>query len=416
MSKLAFLYSGQGSQYVGMCKGMYDEFAIVRQTFEEANEILGFDLRNLCFNGDLKELSKTENTQPCILTVSIAQMRVYMQELRIEPSFLAGHSLGEYSALVGAGAIEFADALRLVRLRGKFMKESEKTKSGSMMAIRNISEKIVSDEIDRILSEGNIICISNYNGADNLVISGESEAVKGAGEVLKSRGAEVIGLNVSSAFHSPLMEKAAEKLKSELDKYKFNDLKYNVISNVTALPYRIEDNIADMLTSQIVKPVRWKSTMDYLSENGVDTIVEFGPRATLRNLAKANMKNIRAYSYDKKDDVVSLKENVESKLRNKRYNIISRSLGMAVSTKNYNSNNEQYKKGVVEPYEKIERLRLELEAKNIEPSIEQMNSAVEMLKSVFKTKGTTKAEQVERFRQLFKETNTEKYFKNFHII
>jgi [acyl-carrier-protein] S-malonyltransferase len=418
MNKVAFIFSGQGSQYMGMCKNLHDKFDIVRKTFEEANEVLGFDLRKLCFEGSSKELSQTENTQPAILTTSIAQFRVYMNEIGVEPDFLAGHSLGEYSALVCADAIRFADALRLVRSRGKFMQEQGKCKVGAMASIRNINEKIVEEEIYKFSSKGRSIGISNYNGDKSVVISGDVQTVELVGRMLQEKGGEVINLNVSSAFHSSIMEEAASKLKNELLKYSFTDPKFKVLSNVTALPYKNKYQIVDILSEQIVKPVKWQSIMKYLGQNEINILVEFGPKATLRNLVRNNMPNAKSYSYDKEDDVKELKEmildkNVEN--ISGKHSLISRSLGIAVCTKNINWNNDEYKRGVIEPCERIEKMQQQLEEDGNDPSIEQMAIAIEMLKIIFKTKKTPKDEQLERFNQLFSETDTKKYFQNFSI-
>ncbi|PFO43098.1 [acyl-carrier-protein] S-malonyltransferase [Bacillus thuringiensis] len=418
MPKLGFLFSGQGSQYIGMGKNLYNNFAIAKETYDEASEVLGFDLGKLCFEGNANELSQTENTQPAILTTSMAQFRVYMEEIGEEPHYLAGHSLGEYTALVCAGVIDFSDAVKLVRARGMFMKETANDGLGAMAVIRNIDEKIVEEESYKISLSGRVIGISNYNGEKDVVVSGEAEAVAQVCEELKSKGAEIFKLNVSAAFHSPIMELAADKFKNELNRYAFKDPKYKVLSNVTALSYEDKDQILDILGKQIVKPVNWYAIMKYLEQQQLDNVIEFGPKATLRNLVRNNISNIGAYSYDKEEDIKEMKEEIFAKEvshRKNRYSIISRSLGIAVATKNNNWNNEEYTRGVIEPYEKIAMLQTELEATNKMPTIDQMQMAVEMLKSVFQTKGTPKDEQQERFNQLFDETNTKHYFENFEI-
>lgn len=412
MEKLALVFSGQGSQYVGMAKKLYEQYDTVRQTFNEAQKVLGFDLAKLCFEGNSKELTKTENTQPAILTMSVAQFRVYMEEFGVKPEFLAGHSLGEYAALVCAGAIGFTDALKIVRARGSFMQEAAEKTSGAMAAVKNIEEEIIEEGCIKLKIIGHIIEISNYNGKGNTVVSGDAEAVELLTEELKAKGAEVIKLNVSAAFHSPIMQEASMKLKNEIAKYNFNMPNFKVLSNVTARPYESKDDIAHLLSEQIIKPVRWREIMRYLAAEDTKIAIELGPKATLRNLILSNEKDIKAYSYDKEEDLKILNTIFEKEKAalEKKYSIIGRCLGIAAATKNYNYDNNEYLIGVTDPYEKLSKLHRELEETETDPTIEQMHMAVQILKTIFKTKGTPEGEQLVRLKELFKETGTEQYF------
>ncbi len=415
MSKIAFLFPGQGSQYTGMGKSLCDVHSIARETFEEANDTLGFDLQKLCFEGDAEELAKTENTQPAILTLSVAQFRVYKQELCIEPDYCAGHSLGELSALTCAGAIEFSDAVKIVRQRGRFMQKAVPVGIGAMAAVTGISKREVEEECRLNYGNLRVVVIANYNSPEQIVISGHMDAVNLTGENLKAKGARIIPLKVSAPFHSPLMNPAAEELKEELKKYKFGEPKYPVISNVSARPYISKESIPENLKSQIISPVRWQESMEFLQRCGVEVLVEMGPKTVLKNLAKRNTPDILAYAYDNNEDVSSLTEKLKPQNcdnKDSRLKLIVRCLAIAVCTKNKNWDNDEYAVGVVEPYKKVQELLAELEGNNIEPSLEQLTEALRMLKTVFITKKTDINEQEERFKQIFDETGLGHLFRD----
>ncbi len=307
MKKIALLFPGQGSQYIGMGKKLNDNFKCAKEVYEEANDAIGFDLRGLCFEGDMEELTKTENTQPAIMTASVAAFRVYQEEIGVEPLFMAGHSLGELSALTCSGAINFSNAIKLVRQRGRFMQEAVPVGIGGMSAISGADTVDIEDECKKVSEDGNIVVISNYNSPDQIVISGNKAAVEGAGEKLKERGAKVIPLKVSAPFHSPLMKPAADKFGEELMKYSYNDPRFPVISNVTALPYDGAHSIRENLTMQITSPVQWIRSMKYLESCGVEMLIELGPKKVLKNLAAKIIPGRDAYSYDYDQDVNNIK-------------------------------------------------------------------------------------------------------------
>jgi len=424
MNKIALLFPGQGSQYVGMGKELCKKYTVANEVFEEANEVLGFDLKKLCFEGDLQELTKTENTQPAILTTSVAMFKVYMQEFGFEPRYLAGHSLGEYSALTCSGVISFSDAIKIVRNRGKFMQESAALGTGAMAAVSGIDKEIIEKECEEISSENNIVVISNYNSPDQIVISGHCDAVSKLSERFKDIGANVVPLNVSAPFHSPLMKAAAEKLREELLKYNYGSFKWPVVSNVEAIPYQGNEKIVENLTIHMTKAVKWQQSIEYMKSNGIDMFIELGPKTVLKGLMRKNAPGVAAFSYDKEEDIEKLRDlllskksvsEVESSSKKKefKHTVLTKCLAIAVCTRNRNWNNEEYQKGVVEPYRKIQQMQLELENQGKEPSYEQMLEALEMLKSVFITKKVPYEEQVERFNEVFDETNTRGLFPDF---
>lgn len=414
MKKVGLIFPGQGSQYVGMGEKLCREFQVARHLFEEAGETLGFDLQKLCFEGNMEELTKTENTQPAILTVSVAAFKVYMQEIGVEPALCAGHSLGELSALTCAEVIRFTDAVKIVHRRGKFMQEAVKSGTGAMMAISGLDKSIVEAECKSVSNSKGTVVVSNYNSNEQIVISGEKNAVFAVGEALKKAGAAAIPLKVSAPFHSHFMRQAADRMREELLKYEFQSPKYPVISNVDALPYRGSENIVENLVNQIVMPVRWKDTMDYFANSQIEDIIELGPGSVLKKLAvknlsgKSDLSGIKVYSFDFEQDVKALREVMQRDTTASEefsgLEFIIRCLAIAVCTRNRNWNDEEYIKGVSEPYKKVQQMLEKLEQECAVPTELQMRSALDMLKSVFHTKLTPEEEQAERFRQLFEET------------
>lgn len=418
MKKLALLFPGQGSQFVGMGKNLHDGFAAAKQVFEEANDCLGFDLKKLCFEGDMEELTKTENTQPAILTVSVAAFKAYMEEIAVEPLFLAGHSLGEISALTCSGAMGFKDAVRAVRQRGRHMQEAVAVGAGAMAAVSGADIKTIEVECEKLSTAENTVVISNFNSPDQIVISGHKNAVESVGNTLKESGAKVTFLKVSAPFHSPLMQPAADNFREELLKYEYGPMVYPVLSNVTGFPYEGPQKIVDNLTMQIVKPVQWMNSMKYLENRGIELVVEIGMKTVLRNMMKKISSAVEAYSYDNEKDVEKLKELYApgSMLSGKdKLKLMTRCMAIAVCTRNTNWDNDEYNKGVVEPYRKVQALVEELEKNGKEPTKEQMEEALDMLRSVFITKRTPVDEQIERFNQVFRETGTKALFPDFQM-
>ena len=298
MAKYAFLFPGQGSQYVGMGKDLVDNFKEAADVFAEADDALGEKLSKLCFEGPEDQLKLTANTQPCILTVSIAALRVLQNETDISPSLVAGHSLGEYSALVAAGALNFADAVRIVRQRGTFMQEAVPVGVGGMAAILGMETAAV-EELCEESAQGQSIAPANYNCPGQIVISGHMEAVQRAVDNAEAKGAKrAILLPVSAPFHSSLMKPAAERLLAEaLAPIEINDLSIPVLSNVEADLYPSKDKVKELLSQQVDHPVRWIEEMDKMISEGIDTALELGPGKVLCGLMRkisrdVKMKNI----------------------------------------------------------------------------------------------------------------------------
>lgn len=282
--KIAFIYPGQGAQYAGMGKEIYEKYEEAKEIFERADEALGFNISKLCFEGPEEELMKTENTQPAILTVSVALTRV-LQKRGVKPDVTAGLSLGEYSSLVLAEALDFEDAVRLVKKRGKYMQEVVPEGVGTMAAILGLPNEEV-EEICRIASEVGVVEPANYNCPGQLVVSGEVKAVERAVELAKERGAKkAVVLAVSAPFHCSMLKEAGELLAKELEKVEIKDLKVPVISNVTA-DYVQKDKVKELLIKQVSHPVLWEQSVRKMVEDGVDTFIEIGPGKTLSGFVK----------------------------------------------------------------------------------------------------------------------------------
>lgn len=293
--KIAFIFPGQGSQYIGMGKELVENFPLAAEIMEKANEILELDLAGLCFNGPAEELNLTENTQPAIYTISYMVTRLLNEE-GIYPLLAAGHSLGEYSALAAAGVFSFEEGLRLVRQRGILMNRAVPDNQGSMAAIIGLEDKIVQE----ICQEVNGICeIANYNSPGQIVISGEREAVEAACQLAEDKGARrTVGLKVSGPFHSSLMKRAAEDFANIIGEIEFKKPAFPVVSNVTADFVEEPEEIKGLLIKQISNSVRWVESIKLIQAQGVNTFIEAGPGKVLRGLLRRIDSSLTTYNID----------------------------------------------------------------------------------------------------------------------
>lgn len=295
MGAIAFVFPGQGSQYVGMLKDFVESDCATRELIEQADRILGVPLSSICLNGPEDELRQTQNTQPAIFLHSMAVARALKG---VTPSMAAGHSLGEYSALVVAGAIDFEDALRLVRLRGELMQRAGEEQRGTMAAVVGLAPEALA-EVCSTASAAGIVQPANFNSPGQVVISGSVEGVRKAMELAKSAGAKIVKeLVVSGAFHSPLMASAGEGLRQALSKVNLRDAKIPVYANVTARPVRTAEEIRVLLHRQLTSPVRWEETARNMAADGITDFVELGPGKVLQGLIKRTVTGVTTRGFD----------------------------------------------------------------------------------------------------------------------
>lgn len=294
MTQFAFVFPGQGSQTVGMLADMAATWPVIEETFQEASAVLGYDLWALVQQGPAEELNKTWQTQPALLTASVALWRVWQQQGGKTPALMAGHSLGEYSALVCAGVIAFADAVRLVELRGKFMQDAVPAGTGAMSAIIGLDDAAIAQACEAA-AEGQIVSPVNYNSPGQVVIAGHKEAVERAGTACKAAGAKrALPLPVSVPSHCALMKPAAEKLAAELSNITFNAPQIPVINNVDVACETTPEAIRDALVRQLYSPVQWTKSVEFMASQGIEHLYEVGPGKVLTGLTKRIVDTLTA--------------------------------------------------------------------------------------------------------------------------
>lgn len=394
MKRLAVLFPGQGAQYNGMMKEDYDRHPIVKETFEEASDILGYDMAALCFDSGEEQLAQSELTQPALLTVGTASYRLFVQETQIRPAIAAGHSLGEYTALTCAGVLKFADALRLVRERGRLMMEATATGNGRMLAVSGIHADQAVQMIKGIEDLNKRPAVACFNSSRQIVLSGTDDAITAAAELFSTDEVKLSELKVSGAFHSPLMTAAADELEKLLKSCEFGEFDFPVISNLEAKPYATNGgDIIRNLKRQMTESVRWRQTMISLLRHSIDVAVELAPRKTLMRLFKTDYPAFPVLSLDAPADRQAVFS--PSFMADYRYStryLLEQCLAAAVSVRNRCMDDEVYKKQIVAPYRQLENMLMSLEQNNAEPSAEQLQDALNELENIIRAKGGTEQE------------------------
>ena len=396
MRKIAFLFPGQGSQFIGMGKELYDKYDIVKDLFHEANDVLNYDIKKICFEGNLLELGKVTNMLEAILITSVAAFKVYMNELGYEPSFMMGHSLGEYSALTCSQAIKFEDALKIVKKRSELALDLVKECDSHMSIIEGMDSITIDKLCKERSKENEIVSLCCYNSRFQNAISGTSNAVMDVEDSLISLGAKVTPLFMSPPFHSAVMNRITKGLREELEKYEFSEPKWPVISNATGKLYSKND-IVDNLVKQVIYPVKWIQSIDFLRNNEVEFAIELGPKGIFHDLINSEIKGLRVFDYNNYKSKESLLKliSVNGKLYNP--NIIDKCLTAAVGTKNNSVSDKEYIEAVSNSYEKIRNAGDDIE--NL--TEEKVKFVIEELKNILNLKKVPSEEQKNIIAELY---------------
>lgn len=405
--KKALLCSGQGAQYVGMGRDICATEKIADDTFQEASDALGIDMRKLCFDSSNAELARTENTQPAILTHSMALYRVLMEREDLDADLVAGHSLGEITALTIAGAFAFPDAVRIARRRGQLMQQAVPEGRGLMLAVRTRDHAEIAGLCASVAEETHeVVSVSNINSNTQIVVAGHRSAVLRLHEIAEERGLRAVVLNVSVPFHCALMEPVAVALREELESVAIAEPRLPVLSNVTGRPYASAAEVVDLLTRQVAEPVRWVDDLTYLRMNGFAYAVELGPGDTLATFSRHTYAEIRTFPYDREQGRADL----HRMIARTTFPFVSRALGVAAATRNTNFDNLAYETGVVKPYHRLRRMNTALDREERAATAEEMREAMDLLLTILRTKGVHLEERRLRVEELLRDTRTADVF------
>ncbi len=425
MDKIALIFPGQGSHYIGMGKSIYEGYSCAKKIFEEANDTLGYNIAKLCFEGGVRELNRLENMLPAIFTVSVALFNVYKEEIGVLPHFMAGHSLGEYSALTCSEALKFSDALRIIRRRSELAKDAKEQQHGAMSIIEEIDETALKRICSEASSdESNIGVIACYNSDRQFTVCGHEAALLAIEDMALDLGALVTPIISGTPFHSPLMKSILKALEEEINKYSLSLPRIPVISNCSAMPYEAGKPVFKNLIEQISKPVRWRDTVNYLVNMGVKVFIDIGPQSLLKNLVKTIVNNdIQVLAFNQQEDRPEILSTFMGKSLIKTVerdtiapyikSLVSSCLAEAVCARNCNWNEKEYEEGVLVPYSELEAIQNELDKNKLPPTIEQMQNALEKLFIIFDTKKVPNSEQQRRIKRILGNNSTSHIFSDF---
>lgn len=414
MNNITLVFPGQGAQYTGMGAGFAKESNKAKQIFEEASDILKVDMKKICFEGSLLELNRLDNMFTGLITTGVAAFQMLQEQTRVDVQAMAGHSLGEYTALACSGALRFDDALRLAQLRGRLAQRTVDDDMGYMTIVDGIELAAIQEICESLSVAGKKVSIASYSSTSQFAVCGDGQSMELAEEQLAKAGATVTPLFFSPPFHSPIMQEIVSEFQEELNKIEYQSFQIPVISNVTAKPYEGKADFYKLPLLQLTEPVMWTQTIDYFKANNIHTIIDMGPQSIMTNLIKQYDPEVSVISFSKKDERELLKKVLpvssnDSFLEGGKasYNVISRCMAMAVSTRNQNRDEEAYYEEVVVPYNEMAKILEETDKAVRVPSVEEAKLAFQYLKKIFDFKETLVEEQIRRFERIIKEEDKE---------
>ncbi len=417
MNRIVTVFPGQGSQYVGMGKEVYQRVSEAKRVFEEASDILHLDMKKLCFEGTEIELAKTELNQIATYTVSMAMFVAYEKEVGIRPIAMMGHSLGEYTALTAAGGITFKNGLQIVRMRGKLMQEVMEQSDYLMCAVMGVDEQMVDKVCKDCPDRLGQVMIANYNSLNQNVISGDRAAVLHVSSKLAEVGAKIIQLSVKAPFHTMFMKVASTRFENVLREYNYSDMDIPVISNTTGREYEKNISFPTFLAEHMVSPVLWGKSIESCLKKGVDCFIEIGPKAILTKLGVRDFSEVSFYSYDSIKDYTKLIKEIHSTEAEEKamYELIKACISTAICTPNYNWNEEEYYIGAVEPYRIVKELFYQKKDTTKRATKEEAKSAFNMLNTVLRTKKVDNLERIRLLHELIDKSFFYEQFRNLIV-